>query len=161
MSNNRTCKVCGTKYKYCPTCGSDAFKPAWMSMFCSRNCYDTFITLSNLTNGKITEEMAKKEIIKFDTSKVTNDTMIKQINELLKVSEKEESVVEEVKVSEEIKEDSKEAEIENSAEVESQDSTVENQNTNNEEGSVLVVSETAVKDSEPKTEKKYYGKRKK
>ena len=149
MSNNRTCKVCGTKYKYCPTCGSDAFKPAWMSMFCSRNCYDTFITLSNLTNKKITEEMAKKEIIKFDTSKVINDTMIKQINELLKVSEKEEkeeSVVEEIKVSEEI---------------ESQDSTVENQNTNNEEGSVLVVSETAVKDSEPKTEKKYYGKRKK
>ena len=93
--------------------------------------------------------MAKKEIIKFDTSKVINDTMIKQINELLKVSEKEEkeeSVVEEIKVSEEI---------------ESQDSTVENQNTNNEEGSVLVVSETAVKDSEPKTEKKYYGKRKK
>ena len=85
MSNNRTCKVCGAKYKYCPTCGSDAFKPAWMSMFCSRNCYDTFITLSNLTNKKITEEMAKKEIIKFDTSKVTNDTMIKQINELLKV----------------------------------------------------------------------------
>ena len=149
MSNNRTCKVCGTKYKYCPTCGSDAFKPAWMSMFCSRNCYDIFITLSNLTNKKITEEMAKKEIIKFDTSKVINDTMIKQINELLKVSEKEEkeeSVVEEIKVSEEI---------------ESQDSTVENQNTNNEEGSVLVVSETAVKDSEPKTEKKYYGKRKK
>ena len=86
MSNNRTCKVCGTKYNYCPTCGADAFKPAWLSMFCSRNCYDTFMILSNLTNKKIAEEMAKKEIIKFDTNKVTNDTMIKRINELYRHS---------------------------------------------------------------------------
>ena len=83
MKTNRTCKTCGTKYEYCPKCGADRFKPTWMSMFCSANCYGTFSTLVDFSNEKKSKEEAKKELSKLDTTKVTNEVMKKQIADIM------------------------------------------------------------------------------
>lgn len=136
MANNRTCKVCGTKYNYCPTCKNDITKPSWMNMFCSSNCYNIFMTLSNLFNKKITEDIARKEIIRFDTNRVINDTMNKQIQKLLKTSIIENKVKgcvvdEKNKRSDEM--------------VQTNNTEIKNQDTSKEERTVLAMAKDNVK----------------
>lgn len=55
MSNNRTCKVCGTPYYYCPTCPRDADKPAWMTRFDSHACKQLWDILVANGNGEATD----------------------------------------------------------------------------------------------------------
>ena len=160
---NRTCKVCNTKYSYCPTCREDAFKPTWMSIFCSANCYNAFLTLSNVTNKKITEEMAKEELSKLDLDKVTNESMVKHINLLLNKPMIETKIEKESVIENEIKETEKEIQSKDEK-IEVQAEQLENQNTRDKEESVLEMAEVEVVGNEPKrnkTDKTYYGKRKK
>lgn len=151
MANNRTCKVCGKKYSYCPTCGEDLFKPSWMTLFCSANCYDTFITLSNFSNKKITENDARKELSKLNLDNITNETMKLQIQELFQktVRAESESVIE--KETEEIEKVNETVASENEYTA-SQDSA-------EEERTVLVVAEDKMK-KVAKPDKRYYGKKK-
>lgn len=89
---NRTCKVCGTKYYYCPSC-PDELRPSWYGMFHDENCKNIFTILTNHFLGKITKSDAKNQLKKCDLSNKDSfdaDTQ-KQIDELLenKVSKKD------------------------------------------------------------------------
>lgn len=56
---NRECKVCGTKYSYCPSCSADVRKPKWMTMFDCEECKQIFDVATRFNIGKITKEEAQ------------------------------------------------------------------------------------------------------
>lgn len=70
MGKERTCLLCGGKYKYCPHCDKDSSKPTWYFLFCSEICHELDNILSNHTHGKLTTEEAKKKIEKLDMTKI-------------------------------------------------------------------------------------------
>ena len=63
-----TCKVCGTKYDYCPNCDKYKDEPRWKITFCSENCKDIFDTLVKHTVGKFSTKEAQKALSKLDLS---------------------------------------------------------------------------------------------
>lgn len=66
MANNRTCLLCGTSYKYCPSCREDIRKPSWMSGFDREDCKIMFETLSSYGMKLMSASEAKKIISKID-----------------------------------------------------------------------------------------------
>lgn len=54
--SNRTCKVCGKTYHYCPTCPRDSDKPAWMTRFDSSTCKQLWDILVANGNGESTDQ---------------------------------------------------------------------------------------------------------
>lgn len=58
MKGARTCIVCGTHYKYCPSCGQDNPDDTWRFIYCSENCRDVFKTVEQFKARKITKEQA-------------------------------------------------------------------------------------------------------
>lgn len=60
--SNRVCFLCGKKYSYCNTCGSDINKPSWYTMWCSETCKDLDRILAAHTMQQITTEEAKNKI---------------------------------------------------------------------------------------------------
>lgn len=62
MASNRSCICCGDKYSYCPSCGSDRFKPAWYATFCSETCKTLWETLSRYSM-KFIDKKEATEII--------------------------------------------------------------------------------------------------
>lgn len=65
---NRTCKACGKKYRYCPSCLEDAYKPTWMTMFHDENCKKIFKILVDNFSGYITNDETKELLNECDTS---------------------------------------------------------------------------------------------
>lgn len=59
MASKRSCICCNEKYSYCPSCGSDRFKPTWHSTFCSETCKDLWETLSKYSMKFIEEDEAR------------------------------------------------------------------------------------------------------
>lgn len=74
-SLNRTCKVCGNKYHYCPTCSSDANKPRWMTMFDCEDCKKIFDTATMFNLGKIDKAEAKNRLSGVNTNKQFTETI--------------------------------------------------------------------------------------
>lgn len=70
---NRVCKVCGSKYRYCPSCETD-LRPTWYAMFHDENCKNIFMILTDEFLKKITTLEAKKELKKCDLSNSDNFT---------------------------------------------------------------------------------------
>ena len=64
MANKRRCVCCGKYYSYCPICSNDKLKPTWYFIYHDEKCKILDEILSKHTNGRITTEQAKKEIIK-------------------------------------------------------------------------------------------------
>lgn len=62
MASNRSCICCGDKYSYCPSCGSDRFKPAWYATFCSETCKTLWETLSKYSMKFVSEKEAAETI---------------------------------------------------------------------------------------------------
>lgn len=95
LKNNKVCCVDGTVYTYCPSCGADRNKPAWMMSFCCENCRDVYKAVAAYGASKITKDEAKEKLDKCDLSKKETFTTATQrlIEEIYYV----ESVVEEVK----------------------------------------------------------------
>lgn len=58
MAANRKCICCDEKYSYCPSCGSDRFKPAWYSSFCGESCKTLWETLSKYSMGFVDKQSA-------------------------------------------------------------------------------------------------------
>ena len=58
----RECYLCGTKYKYCPTCSQDKTKPAWMATFHDENCKNIFEICTNF-NLKIIDKVEAQAAI--------------------------------------------------------------------------------------------------
>ena len=99
MANlNCTCKTCGKKYHYCPTCGTPNIKKeAWMSQFCCENCKTVFDTLVQYHFGRLNATQVKQILNQCDLSnKASFDANIKikidEIDELTKPAVKSQSV---------------------------------------------------------------------
>lgn len=56
----RICKVCQTKYSYCPHCEAYINKPYWMFMFHDENCKKIFDTLQRYSTKEYTAAQALK-----------------------------------------------------------------------------------------------------
>lgn len=102
----RSCYLCGEKYKYCPTCSNDRTKPSWMAEFHSENCKDIFDICTRFNMQLLTKDEAKAAIEKCDLSNKLNfrPSVQNTLSNLLKV---EEVILEEplvVNVDAEIKE---------------------------------------------------------
>ena len=84
MSNNRTCKVCGKTYHYCPTCPRDNDKPAWMTRFDSSTCKQLWDILSANGNGESTdaETVQKLNSINYKSLNIENEGIRAHISRL-------------------------------------------------------------------------------
>ena len=71
-SRNKTCYLCGTRYKYCSTCSQDRMKPSWMGEFHSESCKDIFDICTRYNMELITKDEAKAELAKCDISNKEN-----------------------------------------------------------------------------------------
>ena len=69
---NRECYLCGTDYKYCPTCSEDKMKPAWMAEFHSEDCVKIFAICTNFNIGKMSKAEAKDALSACDLSNRLN-----------------------------------------------------------------------------------------
>lgn len=65
---NRTCKVCGKKYRYCPSCDEDMNMPKWRAMFHDENCMKIFNILSANGVGRVSDIEAKRRLSRCDIS---------------------------------------------------------------------------------------------
>ena len=67
--NNRTCRVCQTAYNFCPTCERVPASEKYRTMFCTKNCYDVFYTISRYFVKDVTKDEAKEILSSLDLSK--------------------------------------------------------------------------------------------
>lgn len=81
---NRTCKVCGKRYYYCPSC-PDEIKPSWYGLFHEENCKNIFYILMDSFLGKITRSEAKKMLVACDLSNLSSfhEVIRNQIKDIL------------------------------------------------------------------------------
>lgn len=84
MSNNRTCKVCGRTYHYCPTCPRDDDKPAWMIRFDSSTCKQLWDILAANGNGESTdaETVQKLNQLNYKSLNIENEGIRAHISRL-------------------------------------------------------------------------------
>lgn len=68
----RECRVCGEKYKYCPTCSADRVKPVWMSDFHDENCKNIFDICTRYNMQILSKEEAKSALEKCDLTNKEN-----------------------------------------------------------------------------------------
>ena len=69
---NKICKVCGTKYSFCPSCSGTLAADKYKSMFCSENCRNIFYTCSRYNVGAIDKNKAKSILSDLDLSNRSN-----------------------------------------------------------------------------------------
>ena len=83
--NNRACIICGRGYSYCSTCGEDAGKPSWYSIFDGKNCHDIYEVCTQYRDGVIDSKKAYEVISKLDISDIKNfnDVTKSQIEEII------------------------------------------------------------------------------
>lgn len=83
--SNRICFLCGKKYLYCNTCGSDINKPSWYTMWCSETCKDLDRILAAHTMQQITTEEAKNKIenLKLNNINFIDENVKKHYNEIM------------------------------------------------------------------------------
>lgn len=92
--SNRICFLCGKKYSYCNTCGTDINKPSWYTMWCSENCKNLDQILAAHTMKQITTEEAKKKIedLKLNNVKFADENVEKHYNEIMSYNVKNEEI---------------------------------------------------------------------
>ena len=99
MANlNRVCKVCGTQYRYCPTCAGDSNKPKWMTMFDCQDCKTIFDVATSFNLGKIDKNEAKKKLVGVNINKYFTEAIQNDIDKIMvepKVEVIEQAIVEE------------------------------------------------------------------
>lgn len=83
--------ICGTEYSYCPNCQSDADKETWMFLFDKKNCKDIYEVLNKYNYNDIDKKVAYDALSKLDTTVVTSECALKQLEEINAVAKKEES----------------------------------------------------------------------
>lgn len=71
---NRTCKVCGLKYYFCPDCSASRAnpQPKWHINYCSENCKTIFDTVVHFNCNSVTKEEAAEILSKCDLSKIAD-----------------------------------------------------------------------------------------
>lgn len=69
---DRKCYLCGTNYKYCPTCSQDRMKPSWMVEFHEENCKNIFDICTKFNMGMLTKPEAQEALASCDLSNKVN-----------------------------------------------------------------------------------------
>jgi len=69
---DRKCYLCGTKYKYCPTCSDDKMKPTWMAEFHSENCKNIFEICTEFNLELKSKTEAQEALLNCDFSNQEN-----------------------------------------------------------------------------------------
>lgn len=67
---DRTCVICGKLYEYCTNCDRFLNYPAYMAMYCSKECVDLFDVLSSFEAGQTSKEDAQKVLQGMDQGKM-------------------------------------------------------------------------------------------
>ena len=67
--HERTC-LCGNKYNYCPQCDEYKHMEPWHLVYCSENCKDIDIILSNWGAGVIDSDTARTLLKTKDLSRI-------------------------------------------------------------------------------------------
>lgn len=67
--NNRSCKVCGEQYYYCPSCVPLDAPDRYKMVFCSLNCKNIFDVVSNYAFKKIDKVSARTMLSELDISR--------------------------------------------------------------------------------------------
>ncbi len=90
VKNNRSCKVCGDQYYYCPSCVPLDAPDRYKMVFCSTNCKDIFDVVSDYSFKKIDKFVAKSKLSELDTSKYNqfSDKIKADIDEIMKTPKK-------------------------------------------------------------------------
>ena len=90
--NNRKCAICGKIYSYCPGCGEDKDKPAWMTTFDTDNCREIYKITSNYVGGVITVDIARSELKKHDLTRTDsyNKVIAERIDQIMGTEKTEE-----------------------------------------------------------------------
>ena len=65
---NRTCLVCGIKYRYCSSCREYITTPQWKNLFHSENCKEVFHIVSDYLQGHMTKGNAIQALHDCDLS---------------------------------------------------------------------------------------------
>ena len=79
----RKCILCGSEYKYCPSCKKDAKKEPWHKLYDNANCRNISKALTDYNLGKITKEDARETLSKCDLSIKLNDHYRSEINAIM------------------------------------------------------------------------------
>ena len=66
--DNRTCACCSVKYTYCNTCEGQKNEPAWKAVWCSENCKNIFMAVTDYLAKEINKSEAKHILEKCDLS---------------------------------------------------------------------------------------------
>lgn len=82
---NRTCLLCGKKYKYCYNCGAERTKPAWHNIFCSEECVKVNRVLAAYDFEQIDKAEAHKRLIDMDYKErpLNTEELTARVKELL------------------------------------------------------------------------------
>ena len=98
----RECYLCGTAYKYCPTCSEDRNTPAWMSEFHTDNCKNIFDICTRFNMKLMSKAEAQDALNVCDLSNKSNFKSYVQRD--IEVIFEEEPIVVTLDVDAEIKE---------------------------------------------------------
>lgn len=71
-ARTRECYLCGEKYRYCPSCSQDKYKPAWMANFHSEDCKNIFQICTDFNLGIKTKHEAQVALEQCDLSNKEN-----------------------------------------------------------------------------------------
>lgn len=99
--NNKTCYTCGKVYTYCPSCSEFSHLPKWMNMWHDENCMNIWNIVCDHETKLISTAEAASRLAECNLSiEIKNDTLKKQIDNIMgtvnieKSTEKTESVSE-------------------------------------------------------------------
>ena len=67
-NNNKKCLLCGTEFKFCPTCQQKSSADAWKNIFDSENCRKIFHVACDFAQKAIDANEAKKILSECDLS---------------------------------------------------------------------------------------------
>lgn len=87
MAYERKCTVCGTVYKYCPTCSDFAYLEPWHTLYHDENCKKIFKVCSRYASGGLAGEKAKAELKSLNIPKTLVKGIEKNINEIMSIPE--------------------------------------------------------------------------
>lgn len=66
MATNHECRICGTKYYFCPVCHEQFGGTPWKMVACSPECYQVSTILSAYRAKDMTQEQAFDALVNLD-----------------------------------------------------------------------------------------------
>lgn len=85
-TSNKTCVMCGTKYKYCPSCG--ASDPTWKALFHDEVCRKLYYIIQEYNNQRIDQATAAKQLQDIGITSGKGYKPSKKIDSILSVTKR-------------------------------------------------------------------------